>query len=224
MDVAAKAVADVIGHGMREKCYGLARAALESFAGVPAAQLAECGCYAETTYADGIDNTTLHKCSAHAQPAPDAGEPVCQVRFRIDGTKWLEVTREEYEHAELYLPAHWERRTLYLRPASAASEADARDAARWREIRDIFNHECKLHGAAEKFPDDMGFVRDLSEPAYGAAQGENRMSDEIERLRKEVADLREWHRRDSAERAARHRRGAQSEIQGQWPADRMRDP
>ena len=36
VDVAAKAVADVIGHGMREKCYGMARAALESFATVPA--------------------------------------------------------------------------------------------------------------------------------------------------------------------------------------------
>ena len=33
----------------------------------------------------------------------------------------------------------------------------------------IVSDACKLHGAAEKFPDDMGFVRDLSEPAYGAA-------------------------------------------------------
>lgn len=33
----------------------------------------------------------------------------------------------------------------------------------------IVSEDCKLHGAAEFFPDDTVFARDLSEPAYGAA-------------------------------------------------------
>ena len=40
----------------------------------------------------------------------------------------------------------------------------------------IVNAECKLHGSAEFFPDDMRFVRDLTEPSYGAA---SRLSEKI---------------------------------------------
>lgn len=40
----------------------------------------------------------------------------------------------------------------------------------------IVNGDCPLHGAAEFFPDDTVFARDISEPAYGAA---SRLSEKI---------------------------------------------